>query len=73
MEPRDNYHRKMFKELYERNVHKDNRKLTEIMADFYADKCPLIPLKSQIVVGVDYGLTPGAIFLQNCGAKKEQS
>ena len=40
MEPRDNYHRKMFKELYERNVHKDNRKLTEIMADFYADTCP---------------------------------
>lgn len=32
--------------------------------DIHCARQQLIPLKSQIVVGVDYGLTPGAIFLQ---------
>lgn len=32
--------------------------------DIHCSRSPIRPLHSQIIIGVDYGLTPGAIFLQ---------
>ncbi len=32
--------------------------------DMHCSKAPLIPIKARLIIGVDFGLTPAAIFLQ---------